>query len=70
MLCLELFFSVPFSKEIEETVEKLKKQERMLTAKAIELKQKELELREKQKRLEQQFNVVVGYFVKYPNIDA
>lgn len=53
------FFVHRFSKEIEETVEKLKKQERLLTAKAIELKQKELELKEKQKKLEQQFNVVV-----------
>ena len=43
-------------------MEKLKRQERMLTAKAIELKLKELQLNEKQKQLEKQFNVVVSVY--------
>ena len=48
------------SKEIEETLEKLKKHERQLAAKEIELKQKERELDVKQRQLEKQFNVVVN----------
>ena len=49
------------SKEIEETVEKLKQQQHQLTAKEKALKQKELEIQEREKKLEQQFNVVVCF---------
>ena len=49
-----------FRKEIEETVERLKKQEIHLTAKEEALRQKEREIHERERKLEQQFNVVVG----------
>ena len=53
------------SKEIEETVEKLKQQQHQLTAKEKALKQKELEIQEREKKLEQQFNVVVCFVLMY-----
>ena len=54
------------SKEIEETVEKLKQQQHQLTAKEKALKQKELEIQEREKKLEQQFNVVVCFVLMFP----
>lgn len=63
------FYTVCFiflSKEIEATVERLKKHEVHLTVKEKALKQRELELVEREKKLEQQFNVVVSL----PNIPS
>ncbi|XP_067934846.1 mitogen-activated protein kinase kinase kinase 20-like isoform X2 [Watersipora subatra] len=47
-----------WSKEIEDTIERLKKHEVQLTTKEKALKQRELEVQERERQLEKQFNVV------------
>lgn len=56
------FFGVnDFRKEIQATLERLKRAESNLTAKERELMEREIKLIEREKTLEQQFKTVVRY---------
>ena len=52
---------LPYRKEIQATLERLKKAERNLGLKEKELRERENKLKEREKTLEQQFKVVVSY---------
>lgn len=55
------FFIIFFyRKEIQATLERLKRAERNLTAKEQELREREMKLKERERSLEQQFKVVVS----------
>ncbi len=55
---MSTFFN--YRKEIDVTLDRLKKMERDLGHKEKQLREKEMKLKEREKNLEQQFKVVVG----------
>lgn len=56
-----IFSFIIFRKEIQATLERLKRAESNLTAKERELMEREIKLIEREKTLEQQFKTVVRY---------
>ena len=57
-----------FRQEIDSTLERLKRAERELSAKAKELNKRELQLKEKEANWEQQFRIVVSLYVIYLHV--
>lgn len=56
-----IFFVYEYRKEIQATLERLKRAESNLTAKERELMEREIKLIEREKTLEQQFKTVVRF---------
>ena len=58
---LMLYLLLYYRKEIQATLERLKRAERNLTAKEQQLREREMKISEREKSLEQQFKVVVSF---------
>ena len=56
-----MFFFFYYRKEIQATLERLKRAERNLTEKEQQLREREMKISEREKSLEQQFKVVVSF---------